>query len=221
MNERSNNIERKLNRMKRIHTVEDLVALRALTDPLRKEIIRELQHEPRTASQLAAALGEKATKLNYHVTELERNGLIELVETRMKGNLQEKYYRAAAEMYRVDPRLFAEGPEGQDAFYEHVSGLLDRSALDVREAIRSGRITPDESGRALTSLLHLRLTPARADEFRARLEALVSEYRDPSGEEVPVGAMLTLLFCPLRPLAAGDPAPDNDTLSDEHTDTQL
>jgi DNA-binding transcriptional ArsR family regulator len=193
--------------MKRIHNLDDLSALRALTDPLRKAIIRELQREPKTASQLAAALGEKPTKLSYHVLELERNGLIELVETRMKGNLQEKYYRAVAEMFRVDPRLFAEGPEGEDAFYEHVTGLLDRAALDFREAIRSGQITPDESRRALASQLHLRLTPEQAAEFRDRLEALLAEFREKPSENTPIGAALTLLFCPLKPLTTGDIPP--------------
>ena len=202
--------------MNPVHTITDLSALRALTDPLRKEILRLLQREPRTASQLAAALGEKPTKLHYHVTELERNGLIELAETRMKGNLQEKYYRAVAELYRVDPRLFADGPEARSAFYDHATVTLDHAGLDLREAIGAGRVTAAESGRALTSLLRLHLPPEAVEELRSRLDALLSEFRGKSRPDLPDAAALTLLFYPLAPPSdtpphsgeGGGPTPD-------------
>src|SRR3954463_2765977 len=94
----------------RVHTISDLAALRAISDPLRTRILRELRDVPRSTAQVAARLGEGTTKLHYHMNELERNGLVELVETRQKGNLIEKYYRAVAGFFRVDPALFQEGP---------------------------------------------------------------------------------------------------------------
>jgi hypothetical protein len=48
--------------MKKIPVLGDLSALRALSDPLRKEIVRLLQREPRTAFRFAALLGEKARR---------------------------------------------------------------------------------------------------------------------------------------------------------------
>jgi DNA-binding transcriptional ArsR family regulator len=194
--------------MKRVHSIEDLSALRAMTDPLRKQILRELQPEPRTTARLAAILGEKPTKLHYHVHELERHGLIELVETRMKGNLQEKYYRAAAEYYRVDPRLFQEGPESQEAFFDHAAGLLDRTALDLRAAIRDGQITPEESAKSLATLLCLHLSPEDAASFRSRLEGLVAEYRERSDPSEAGAVLLSLMFIPLAP--AGAPTTDRE-----------
>lgn len=201
--------------MKQVHTIDDLAALKAMTDPLRKEIIRALQPEPRTTAQLAAILQEKPTKLHYHVTELERNGLIELVETRMKGNLQEKYYRSVAEMYRVDPRLFQEGPQALEAFYDNAVGLLDNAALDLRSAIQSGRITSQESARSVSSLLYLCLTPEEAEEFKRRLESLITEYGKKGRSGTEGGALLSLHFFPMTSLPEFTPPPGEDRPEDD------
>ncbi|MBW3625847.1 MAG: helix-turn-helix domain-containing protein [Armatimonadetes bacterium] len=210
--------------MKPLHTIDTLPALRAMADPLRKEILRELQAAPRTTAQLAARLGDKPTKLHYHIQELERNGLIELAETRMKGNLQEKYYRSVAECYRVDPRLFQEGPEAQEAFYDDVVGLLDRTALDVRKALQEGRMTANETSKSLISLLHLHLTEADVDELRRRLAELLEEFRERGRSEGDRVAALTLMFFPLAPHAAlalrpGDEPANESALPEEGTES--
>jgi DNA-binding transcriptional ArsR family regulator len=194
----------------RVHTISDLGALRAISDPLRTRIVRELRREPRTTAQVAAALGEAPTKLHYHINELERNGLIVLVETRQKGNLLEKHYRAAAEYFRVDPALFQGGPEALQAFQANVASILDVTAVELQELISSGHITSEESARSLRSLLRLQLTPAQVEEFRSRLEALVEEYRQKSAAGATAGAALTLLFVPLAsPPGAASPAPEH------------
>jgi DNA-binding transcriptional ArsR family regulator len=187
----------------RVHTITDLAALRAVSDPLRTRILRELREEPRTTAQVAARLGEGTTKLHYHVSELERNGLVELVETRQKGNLIEKYYRAVAPFFRVDPRLFQEGPGALEAFYTSVTGMLDLAVVDLQEAIRAGEVTPVESGRAVRAVLHLRLAPEAVEEFRSRFAALVEELRERSEPEAGGGVALTLLFVPLAAAEAG------------------
>src|SRR5690242_3449122 len=52
---------------------------------------------------LAVRLGLARQKANYHVRELERHGLVELVEERRKGNVTERVYRATAESYVISP----------------------------------------------------------------------------------------------------------------------
>jgi hypothetical protein len=46
-------------------------------------------------------------RLNYHLRELERHGLIELVEERRKGNCTERVLRAKAASYVISPAAFA------------------------------------------------------------------------------------------------------------------
>ena len=46
-------------------------------------------------------------KVNYHLKELERHGLVELAEERRKGNVTERVYRAIAASYVISPSVLA------------------------------------------------------------------------------------------------------------------
>jgi DNA-binding transcriptional ArsR family regulator len=72
-----------------------------LADPLRVRILERLVREPMTVKMLGTNLGEPPAKVHYHVRELERIGVIRLVETREKGGVLEKYYRAVARTFTV------------------------------------------------------------------------------------------------------------------------
>jgi DNA-binding transcriptional ArsR family regulator len=48
---------------------------------------------------LAARVGLARQKVNYHLKALERHGLVELVEERRKGNVNERMLRATAASY--------------------------------------------------------------------------------------------------------------------------
>jgi DNA-binding transcriptional ArsR family regulator len=184
--------------------VDTLDALRALSDPLKLRILESLRPAPLTASQVARHLGEKANKLHYHVAELERTGLIRVVETRQKGNLLERYYRPAADFFRVDPALFGKGPEALGAFYQSVTGILDQTAADLRAAIDAGRVTEAQAAASRRVMIRSRLTEADAAEFGRRLDELLAEFGKRS---LPAGGSriaLTLLFYPEGPEEPGD-----------------
>src|SRR6266852_1396049 len=57
-----------------------------------------------SAAGLARRLGVPRQKLNYHLRELEREGFLELVEERRKGNCTERVLRAAARSYLIGPQ---------------------------------------------------------------------------------------------------------------------
>jgi DNA-binding transcriptional ArsR family regulator len=182
-----------------VHVIDTLDALRAFSDPLKLQVIEALRPAPLTASQVARKLGEKANKVYYHVTELERVGLIVAVETRQKGNLLEKYYRPAGDFFRVDTRLFEKGPEALSAFYEHVRGTLDRTAIDLRSAIEAGRVTEAEAAASKRVLLRSRLNRADAEEFTRRLDDLLKEFGRRSAPDAELPIALTILFYTERP----------------------
>lgn len=180
--------------MKDVHVIDTLDALRAFSDPLRLQIIDILHTEAQTASQVARKLGEKPTKLYYHVLELERNRLIEVAETRQKGNLVEKYYRPAAPFFRVDNALFEKGPEALGAFYQNVTSLLEQSARHLRSHIDAGSLTEAEAAASQRMLIHSRLSRTDADEFQRRLNDLLAEFGKRSSPDAEVPINLTLLF---------------------------
>lgn len=74
----------------------------ALLNPLRLQILERLR-EPDSASGLARLMKLPRQKLNYHLRELEKHGLVEPVEERKRGNCVERIVRATARYYLISP----------------------------------------------------------------------------------------------------------------------
>jgi aminopeptidase len=91
--------------MKDICVLSDVEKVKAICDPLRIKLLKLLIHQDLTAKQLASHVRQSASKIHYHVKELEKQGLIELVYTAEKGGILEKYYRAVANNYFIDQSL--------------------------------------------------------------------------------------------------------------------
>ena len=92
--------------MLEVAVIDDPAAAEASLDPMRARLLAALV-EPGSASTLAARAGVSRQRLNYHLRELERHGLIELVEERRKGNCTERVLRATAASYLISPAAFA------------------------------------------------------------------------------------------------------------------
>ena len=71
-------------------------------DPTRSRLLAALR-DPGSATTLAARLDLPRQKVNYHLRELERHGLVELVEERRRGNMTERIMRATAMSYVISP----------------------------------------------------------------------------------------------------------------------
>jgi DNA-binding transcriptional ArsR family regulator len=85
-----------------VAVIEDPAAASVSLDPVRARLLAELV-EPGSATVLAARLGLARQKVNYHLRELERHGLVELMEERRKGNVTERVLRATAASYVISP----------------------------------------------------------------------------------------------------------------------
>jgi DNA-binding transcriptional ArsR family regulator len=81
-----------------LHVLDDADNVAALLSPLRRRII-ELLAEPDSASGLARRLGLPRQKLNYHLRELEREGLVELMATRRRRGCVERLLRSTARSF--------------------------------------------------------------------------------------------------------------------------
>lgn len=85
-----------------VAVIEEPAAAEASLDPIRSRILAALA-EPGSAAMLAVRVGLPRQKVNYHLKELERHGLVELAEERRKGNVTERVYRATASSYVISP----------------------------------------------------------------------------------------------------------------------
>lgn len=89
---------------KQLHVVDEPSRAAALLEPSRLRLMKELG-EPASASELSRRIGEPRQRINYHLRELEKAGLVELVEERKRGNCMERVVRATARAYLVSPEV--------------------------------------------------------------------------------------------------------------------
>lgn len=88
--------------MQDIAIIDTAEAATASLGPVRSRVLAALD-EPGSATTLAARVGLPRQQVNYHVRELERHGLVELVEERKRGNMTERVMRATARSYVISP----------------------------------------------------------------------------------------------------------------------
>ncbi|GGM98436.1 helix-turn-helix domain-containing protein [Streptomyces sp. ID05-26A] len=89
-----------------VAVIEDPSAAEVSLDPVRARLLAELV-EPGSATMLAAKVGLPRQKVNYHLRTLEQHGLVELVEERRKGNVNERLLQATAASYVISPTALA------------------------------------------------------------------------------------------------------------------
>jgi DNA-binding transcriptional ArsR family regulator len=76
--------------------------LRGGLTPLRRTLLEALR-EPASAAGLAARLGESRQRIAYHLRELEKGGLVELVEERQRRGCVERVVRLSARAVLAEP----------------------------------------------------------------------------------------------------------------------
>ena len=159
---------------------------KALGHPLRVRALQVLVGQAMTNEELAATLGVASGKLYFHTKTLRDAGLIELVETRQKGGVTEKVYRAAARAFVADVPV--------------TGGEAPPLAPPLQAALNLYRRTWQQSGGLPDTLelgFHLVLPhrPGRVREFARRLRELFDDFQtDPSeaseGQAVALSVLL-------------------------------
>jgi DNA-binding transcriptional ArsR family regulator len=92
-----------------VFSVRDPDTLQALAHPIRVQVLEALRDEA-SAATVARRIGLPRQKVNYHLKELERAGLVQAVEERRSGNFIETIYRAVARTFLVSPEVAWAGP---------------------------------------------------------------------------------------------------------------
>jgi DNA-binding transcriptional ArsR family regulator len=163
--------------------IKDLETLRALSDPLRMQIV-ELLSENQTVKQVAEKLGLAPGKLYYHFNTLEKLGLIEVVETHMIANMIEKIYHTSADMLDVDPTLFRFSKEGgNESLNVAVTSIIDATRDDLIRSFQARQFQLEQGAeeqprRIIINRLISRVPEERVAEFQDRLVALLKEFED-------------------------------------------
>jgi DNA-binding transcriptional ArsR family regulator len=162
--------------------ISDLETLRAVSDPLRVQIVELLQDENLTVKQVAEKLGLAPSKLYYHFATLEKLGLIEVAETRMVANMVEKVFTSNADALDVDPALFRFAKEGDnEPFTMAIASVVDATREDIIRSLQARQFqleqgAPEKSRRFIINRVISRIPEARIKQFQDRLVKLLEEF---------------------------------------------
>ncbi|GHE24657.1 transcriptional regulator [Kitasatospora indigofera] len=175
-----------------VAVIEEPAAAEASLDPIRAGILAALA-EPGSATMLAARLGLPRQKVNYHLKELERHGLVELAEERRKGNVTERVYRATAASYVISPIVLAavspdpaRSPDQLSARWLLALGsrLVQEVGQLLTGAARAGQRVASFGIDAEVRFASAADRAAFAEELARSVAALVGRYHD---ESTPAG----------------------------------
>jgi DNA-binding transcriptional ArsR family regulator len=191
----------------------DETLISAVAHPLRVRALSFLTERSASPKEIAAELGTEVGNISYHVRELERAGLIELVDEKKRRGAIEHFYRAIRQ------------PMLDDADWEKL-GLDERLGIsawiiqvtlaDAAEAIRAGSFDArgdrhlsrvplllDEEGWG--ELVEIQSEALRATlEVRAASAARLAEADDEEG--FPATAVLACFETPPKRPPAADAA---------------
>jgi DNA-binding transcriptional ArsR family regulator len=158
----------------------------ALLDPLRMRLVEGLR-EPDSAAGLARRLRLPRQRVNYHLRELEKQRLVELVGRKRRGNCTARILRATARAYVISPAAL--GGVAADA-----ASVKDRFSAAYLLAVTAGTLRDvaelderaQKAGKRLATLTletEVRFASAEAraafaDELAGAVARLVSQYHD-------------------------------------------
>ncbi|HLH61307.1 MAG TPA: helix-turn-helix domain-containing protein [Ktedonobacteraceae bacterium] len=192
------------------YEIENIEQLRAISDMLRVRIIDLLLRQPMTVTQIGEELGEAPAKIHYHVRELEKAGLLRLVETREKGGILEKYYQPIAREFTVEKSLLSAPPdEALGATSNFLNQIKDGFQRALRWAIQQKESKP---GIGL-GVAHLYMTLQEQEQLGKQIFELLKPYevrRGIEGERELVSAIL--VYPQLSPMSILDTTPAESKL---------
>ncbi|NUR95376.1 MAG: helix-turn-helix transcriptional regulator [Kribbellaceae bacterium] len=172
--------------------------VRLALSPIRRRLL-ELLREPSSATQLAASLDLPRQRVNYHLRELEKAGLVELVEERQRRGFTERILRASAGLV-VDPAVMGRTfTQVQDQYAaEH---LVEVAAGTVRDVARMQTAADADGKRLLTFTVEAEVRFAEPGDVHRFTDALTAAMQQVIDEFDSAGGR------PYRVIAGGHPAP--------------
>ena len=169
-----------------VHIIDDSNRAAAALHPLRLRILGELG-DAESAAGLARRLGIPRQLVNYHLRQLERNGLVETVGERKKRNCTERLVKAVARSYLISPAAFGSLAAHPDHVTDRASSAyLVAVAARLISEVAEQRSAAERAGKRLATMTvetEVRFaTPgaqsAFADELAQAMAAVVAKYHD-------------------------------------------
>jgi DNA-binding transcriptional ArsR family regulator len=150
---------------------KETAVLRALSHPMRQEILDLLAREPATSAIIARALASNTGVASYHLRELGKAGLIEHDAERSHG--RQLYWRVAD-----DDARFADPSESEQPVLARaaIDLILARFTASVRRYLERTDLDSDWREAALFSRSVVNLTAAELNELNRAYLTFVQRW---------------------------------------------
>jgi DNA-binding transcriptional ArsR family regulator len=166
--------------LKKRIVIQRVEQLKAISNPLRMQIIEALSCKPMTTKQVAAVLGKQPTRLYHHVNILKKAGLITLIRTVKKRGTTEKYFQTAAHEFTVNRGLLRSGqriPSSLNDMQGMIASQLRRTVQEVLESIElKGKGRLSEGQPLILSSSRIQTTPDRIKSLNTEIHAVLKKY---------------------------------------------
>jgi DNA-binding transcriptional ArsR family regulator len=168
--------------MKSMFIIKEYDQLKALSDPFRVKLMIRLVEKPYTGQQLSEIFDLSRARIHYHLKELEKLGLIEIVKTEEKNGIVQKFYQSVASGFYPDSSMLPHIKEITETKRHMMYGMLDRTMARVLSAPpeafeQAGPEDPSEWNILATSL-ELKVTEEQFKSFIDGYFKLIKEYQN-------------------------------------------
>jgi DNA-binding transcriptional ArsR family regulator len=156
-----------------VYFIENLEQLKVLSDPFRIKILWELDESAKTGKMLADCLELSPSKMRYHLTELEKVGLIVIERTEQKNGIIQKFFRPIAKqisLERILPIINGSKSVVTNALIENALFTLEKTKINLRK-LETIDFNPNELIQSYDTLL---LTEEEFQVLKKRLNDLKS-----------------------------------------------
>jgi DNA-binding transcriptional ArsR family regulator len=121
--------------------------IKVLADPVRREILRQLRHEPQTQTQLARKLNLTKPSMKHHLQLLRKARLVRIARTKAESHgILQKYYEPTSNLFIED---FENTPPHLQKYFlqfhiERLRGMLSVFQLIGKNRGEPINVTSDE-----------------------------------------------------------------------------
>ncbi|QWC24738.1 winged helix-turn-helix domain-containing protein [Bacillus haikouensis] len=120
--------------MKSMFIIKEYDQLKALSDPFRIKLMTRLVEKPYTGQQLSELFEMSRARIHYHLKELEKLGLIEIVKTEEKNGIIQKFFQSVSSGFYPDASLLPHREEISETKRLMMYGMLERTMSRILEA---------------------------------------------------------------------------------------
>lgn len=167
--------------MKQKYVIENYDQLKAVSDPLRVNILTYLVENAYTGKQLGDLLDLSPSKVHYHLKELENVGLVKVVDTKLKNGIVQKFFKSVAYSYHIDEKLLPHMNEIKQSIRQNVYMVLSRAQHRVTAAPEAAflfKSTDVDNNPFIANQVEVRILEEKFIEWKKKYNKLLKELEE-------------------------------------------